>query len=602
MRSHDNSWGFLNGTWEFSIDKDGTLTDPGSVGFDRKIVVPFAPESPAAGVVQGGVQGFFKAVWYRRTWPVTEIPPGHRLLLHFGAVDYIATVYVNGQRVCCHEGGYSPFHVDVTDIATSGSHGGGDGARAGDLEIVVHAVDDPHDMAKPRGKQDWHEKPHAIWYPRTTGIWQSVWWEVVPESWVGSLRWEGDALKFEVGFDVRIDGQQRAGQKLRVELAHGARALGAMVVDVIGGKARGKIHIADPGIGDARGELLWAPWSPNLIQARVALLENDVEVDEITSYTALRHVKLEAGRVWLNGGPIRLDLVLDQGYWQDSGLTPPDDAAIRRDVELTKALGFNGVRKHQKLEDPRFLYWADHLGLFVWSEFPGCYAFTQEAVARTTRQWLEAIERDVSHPCIIAWVPFNESWGVPDLPDSAAQRALVDGIYHLTKAFDPTRPVIGNDGWELCTTDILAIHDYDADPKRLRDRYRDRAHFMAHERPGNKLLGLPQGGYDYSHQPVLLTEFGGIAFSQDYQGTWGYSRAKTSEDLAARYARLLQHVRDTPIFGGFCYTQLTDTYQEANGLLYMDRTPKFDLRLASIATRGAGNEKEWEEPKELMGR
>lgn len=571
-------WGSLDGEWEFEIDPEGNLTHPSEVEFSRKVRVPYSPETPASGINE---QGFFKAVWYRRVWKAPRLKEGQRLWLRFGAVDYIARVFINGAPVGAHEGGYSPFAIDVTEMVSESET----------LEIVVWAEDDPQDMAKPRGKQDWLEKPHSIWYARTTGIWQSVWWEVVPERWIEKLRWYADGLTFQVGFMARIGGVAREGMRLRVRLSHRGKTLGETITTLSGTGAAGTVTLPDPGIGDARNDLYWYPWSPQIIQAEVALLDGETLVDRVLSYTALRHVKLEGGRFWLNGAPVRLDLVLDQGYWLESGLTPPDDAAIRKDVELVKAMGFNGVRKHQKLEDPRFLYWADHLGLLVWSEFPGCYRFSPEAVVRTTTQWMEAIERDVSHPCIIAWVPFNESWGVPDLPDDPAQRALVDGIYHLTKSFDPSRPVVGNDGWELCKTDIVAVHDYDADPGRIVRRYTDIDEFMQKEKPGFKMLALK--GYDYSGCPFLLTEFGGIAFSRDFDGTWGYSRARTEQDLAQRYIRLMEAVRSIPILGGFCYTQLTDTYQEANGLLYMDRTPKFDLHLMNIATRGARDEREW---------
>jgi hypothetical protein len=280
-------------------------------------------------------------------------------------------------------------------------------------------------------------------------------------------------------------------------------------------------------------------------------------------------------------------MVLDQGYWPESGLTAPDDDALRRDVELVKSMGFNGVRKHQKIEDPRYLYWADRLGLLVWGEMPSAYRFTKRSIQRLTREWMEAIRRDYSHPSIIAWVPFNESWGVPNLPDSQPERNWVRSLYHLTKTLDPTRPVIGNDGWESIATDIIGIHDYDHDPERIARRYH--AHdilprLLKRERPGGRLLVLEEHGHQ--DHPVILTEFGGIAASENTEATWGYSRAEDGQELAARYASLLEVVNSLNLFAGFCYTQFTDTYQEANGLLYADRTPKFPLAEMAAATRG----------------
>jgi hypothetical protein len=273
----------------------------------------------------------------------------------------------------------------------------------------------------------------------------------------------------------------------------------------------------------------------------------------------------------------------DQGYWPETGLTSPSDEALRRDVELTKAMGFNGARKHQKIEDPRYLYWADRLGLLVWAEMPSAYRFTRESIVRVTREWIDVIERDYSHPCIVAWVPFNESWGVPNLPESAAERHYVRSLYHLTKTLDPTRPVVGNDGWESVATDIIGIHDYDVDPASLARRYHAEAvlpRLFRRERPGGRILVLESHQAGPPEHPLILSEFGGIALSRE-PGSWGYARCQSSEDFALQVGDLLCAVRSLELLSGFCYTQLADTYQETNGLLYGDRTPK--LPLAQIA-------------------
>lgn len=294
-------------------------------------------------------------------------------------------------------------------------------------------------------------------------------------------------------------------------------------------------------------------------------------------------------------------MVLDQGYWPETGITPPSDEAIRKDVELAKAMGFNGVRKHQKIEDPRYLYWADKLGLFVWEEMPSAYRFTKESVERLTREWSEAIDRDSSHPCIIAWVPFNESWGVPDLPENPSQRHYVQALYHLTKTLDPSRPVIGNDGWESSATDIIGIHDYD-DAEELAQRYKADeilGRLFTRERPGGRLLTLE--GHPHSGQPIILTEFGGIAFSEDEVQTWGYTRSQSREHFAGEFVELIRVVRSLKLLAGFCYTQFADTYQESNGLLYADRTPKIPLEQIEAAVRGQRKprelqiEREWRE-------
>jgi Glycosyl hydrolases family 2, TIM barrel domain len=291
--------------------------------------------------------------------------------------------------------------------------------------------------------------------------------------------------------------------------------------------------------------------------------------------------------VVLNNRPYLLRMVLDQGYWRDCGMTAPDDAALRRDVQLAKAMGFNGVRKHQKLEDSRYLFWADQMGLVVWEEMPSAYRFTRESIERLTQQWMEAIARDYSHPCIIAWVPINESWGVPNLPDNPMERHWVQALYHLTHTLDATRPVIGNDGWESVATDIIGIHDYDDSPERIARRYHAEEllpRLFKRERPGGRLLVLE--GQKYADQPLMITEFGGIALAKNPSGSWGYSRSDTPEDYGRRYRRLLEVVRNLAVLSGFCYTQFADTYQEANGLLYDDRTPKIPLQEIAAATRG----------------
>jgi len=294
--------------------------------------------------------------------------------------------------------------------------------------------------------------------------------------------------------------------------------------------------------------------------------------------------------------------VLDQGYWPETGLTAPDDDAMRRDVELAKTMGFNGVRKHQKIESPRWLYWADRLGIVVWEEMPSAYRFTKPSIERLTRQWIEAVRRDLSHPCIVAWVPFNESWGVPNLPEIPAERHFVQALYHLTKTLDPTRPVVGNDGWESVSTDIIGIHDYDEEPERLAKRYEadeEIQHLLRRERPGGRLLTLE--GHPLGAQPVVLSEFGGIAMGKDGTTTWGYSRVGSSRQFARAYAELLECVRSIPLFAGFCYTQFCDTYQESNGLLTADRRAKFPLDQMRAATRGPrrhvddSREREWRE-------
>src|SRR5512133_2830523 len=451
---------------------------------------------------------------------------------------------------------------------------------------------DPSDLAKPRGKQDWQLKPHSIWYPRTTGIWQTVWMERVPDTHIQELRWTPSLQRWEIGLEARVVRSQSQALRLGVRLSAGSVMLADDVYAVVADEVHRRIALSDPGIDDFRNHLLWSPEMPTLIIAELRLINEDDEViDHVQSYTALRSVAVQGDRLVLNGRPFKLHLVLDQGYWPEGGITPPNDAALRKDVELAKEMGFNGVRKHQKLEDPRYLYWADRLGLVVWEEMPSAYRFTSRSIQRMASQWVEAIQRDFSHPCVICWVPFNESWGVPNLPDNAAERHYVQGIYHLTKSLDPSRPVIGNDGWESSATDIIGIHDYDSDPARIAQRYHQYDTLpktLQRERPGGRILVLE--GHSGESSPIVLSEFGGIALGRSDEAIWGYSCCRTANELSSRFAALLEVVGGLQVFAGFCYTQFADTYQEANGLLYADRTPKFSLAKMFRATRSRGRQ------------
>ena len=568
-------WYSLNGEWDFAVDPPGLWREPGQVQWRDVIRVPFSPETLASGIAN---TGFFRTCWYRRRVAAPAVETGERLLLRFCAVDYSATVWVNGICVGSHQGGYTPFCFDVTGVI----------AADRTCEIIVRADDDPHDLGQPRGKQDWQLEPHSIWYPRTTGIWQTVWMEVLPATALNRITFTPHMARWEIGVGAWVDGVVREPLRLCITLTSGDTLLASDTYTVIAGEVHRRIALSDPGIDDSRNELLWSPHAPNLIDVQLELWgERGELIDRAVSYTALRSSAAQGDRFVLNNRPYVLRLVLDQGYWPETGMTAPDDEALKRDVELAKAMGFNGVRKHQKIEDPRYLYWADRLGLAVWEEMPSSYRFTPESVERLCREWTDVISRDYSHPCVIAWVPINESWGVPNLTEIASERHFVQALYHLTKTLDSTRPVIGNDGWESVATDIIGIHDYDDRPDRMAKRYHaDEVlpRLFKRERPGGRLLVLE--GQKHADMPLMLTEFGGVALSRDTAGTWGYARCRTPEEFGRRYRALLDVVRELQVFSGFCYTQFADTYQEANGLLFADRTPKIPIEEIAAATAG----------------
>jgi hypothetical protein len=569
-------WRNLDGPWQAMLDDTARYVDPLEVPFDRTINVPYPPEARASGVHD---RAFRRRVWYRRQIqldPSLTPGPEERLVLHFGAVNYEARVWVNGRFAVEHRGGHSPFSIDVTRHLDGSS-----------LEIAVMADDDPQDMHKARGKMDWEAEPHKIWYPRTSGIWRTVWLEKVPRAHVAQLRWTADVAAWQIRLDADIVHVPQGGMA-NVTLKLGDRLLVSDRCLLTGPRLSRIFQLPDPGIDDARALWMWSPESPQLIDAEIEVRTADgALVDVVQSYTALRTVSTEGERFLLNSRPYYLRMVLDQGYWPDSLMVASSDQ-LRQDVLLIKRLGFNGVRKHQKSEDPRWLYWCDVLGLCVWGEMPSAYGFSSATIHGVMEEWKELVERDISHPCIVAWVPTNESWGVPELMHDRRQVDFVRALYHMTRALDGTRPVIGNDGWEAPCGDLVCVHDYAQDPSVLLERYGSReavAYTLEHVQPDRRRIVID--GFTGQGRPLVLSEFGGIAMmgSSEERG-WGYSVARDGKELLARYQALMAAVHACRPLSGFCYTQLTDTFLEKNGLLTEDRVPKAPIDALAAATRG----------------
>lgn len=610
-------WTDLGGTWQLAYDdrregragawhRDLDLADRGR--FDRDVRVPFPPESPDSGV---GEKGYHPVVWYRRALRLGDLAEAgadglatlgarDRLVLRFGAVDFAARVWFDGHLVAEHVGGQTPFSADVTDLVDAA-----DGDRL--HVITVRAVDEPTDAAQPRGKQDWQERPHGIWYERTTGIWQPVWAEVVPDLGVEALRWTPDVVGAQVRLDVRLSEVPLEPLRLRVRLdVAQARSgdggeddrleLADLTVTVR--EQRCTVVLPVPALTNhqAREALVWRPGHPTLVDAALTLAdEGGTVLDEVSSYLGLRSTRAERGAFWLSGHPVDVRSVLAQNWWPSSHLAAPSAAALRREVELARDLGFNAVRVHQKVEDPRFLHWCDRLGVMVWGEIANAFEFSPTAATRLVAEWLEVLERDASHPSIVTWVPLNESWGVGDGVEVAAQRSFSTAMAELTRSVDPTRPVVSNDGWEHTDSDLLTVHDYTDAGADLVARYGSVAAVEAvltGPGPNGRLLTLAHRGrpaMGAGDAPVMLTEFGGVRYEPDVvgdrEGSWGYSTARDADDLAARVGDLYDAVRASQVLAGSCWTQLTDTLQEANGLLRADRTPKIPLeRLRAIIT------------------
>lgn len=573
------AWHDLGGEWDFARDDDrtGTVDD---IVFDRTITVPFPPESPASGINE---TGFLPCVWYRRALRTDDFraaglgSQGSRVLLHFGAVDQSASVWVNGRLVATHDGGQTPFTADITAAIDPD----------GENVLLVRAVDAADDVSVLRGKQDWREEPHSIWYHRTTGIWQPVWLECVPESSITTLTWRSDLPTASVYVDVGIAGPIAEESWVAVAISHHGRILAEGRVRTMG-RALCPVRLVIPEQlnGQQYEELIWSPDSPTLLRATVALEAPDgTRSDIVGSYVGMRSVLASGDRLLLNDRPTTVRAVLAQNYWPQTHLAATPEM-LRREVESILELGFNTARVHQKAEDPRFLYWADRQGLMIWAETASAYAFDARAIRSLVSEWTDIVERDQSHPCIVVWVPLNESWGVQHISHDARQQALSRSISDLTRALDGTRPVVSNDGWEHTSSDLWTIHDYEADPAVLAERYRDDAAVAS------MLGGFGPAGRRISVdgtqpvRPVLLTEFGGVSLATGSAKDWGYSTAADVDAFEEQVSAILGAVRAAGGLAGFCYTQLTDTGQETNGLLYADRSPKFPVARIRAAVRG----------------
>ena len=562
-------WLNLNGPWEFDFDDENVGLTVGwqrpTHHLNREIRVPYAFEARASGI---GDPAPHRVVWYRREFIVPPAWQGRRLRLHFGAVDYEAAVWVNGRLAGIHRGGYTAFWFDITDLL-----------RPGLNVLTVRAFDDLT-AEQPRGKQAQTPASHSIWYSRCTGIWQTVWLEPVPDNCLESWQVEPDFERGEVEISVRT--RRPESLTLQVAVQSDGRPAGEGSAAVTGGRGRLRLRL-EP-------FLRWSPASPHLYDMALILRRGDALIDEAEAYFGLRQVGVQGGMVTLNGEPCYQKLALDQGYWPEGVYTAPSEEAIRAEVEWALRLGFNGVRKHQVAAEPRFLYWADRLGLLVWADMPGQTLSLPEAKlvrpagqaeGNLLREWRALIEQGRNHPSIIAWVPFNETWGIYGVSSDPATRAFVSDVVRLTRDLDPSRLVVDNDGWEHTEeTDIVALHDYAPDGATLRSHLETwgRADGEAVIDAGVRAF-VP--GARYLGQPLVLSEYGGLALlppgEEAPAGGWGYGRVESdAESFLARYRSLQEAIASQPQLAGYCYTQLTDVEQEINGLLTSHRRPKVD--------------------------
>ena len=563
------AWSSLNGEWGFKIDSGdsglhrGWALDHGQI--DDRILVPFCPESPLSGI---GETDFMKVVWYHREFDVPGRWKDRRVLLHFGAVDWSCRVWVNGIEVGQHQGGSASFSLDITDALGGINH----------HHVVVRAEDDVRSGLQPAVKQSLLHQSFAASYTRTTGIWQSVWLEAVPATRLDSLQIVPDwpAGRFVI---VPRFATLDAPHTLRCSVSSD----GEEVVRVEGVAGDGL-----PIVVDLPSPRSWSPDDPHLYDLRFELLCGSETVDTVESYAGLRQFSVEGDRFLLNGKPLFLRLILDQGFYPDGLWTAPSDDALRADIERAQALGFNGARLHQKVFEERFHYWADRLGYLTWGEFPdwgldGMNFFPpredavhqERALDNHLREWCEVVERDRNHPSIILWTPFNEAnrrKGRERLYDRTIRK-----VYALTKALDPSRPVHDASGWTHVKTDVYSVHDYEQDPARFQETYANGPCDVGATR--EQFGG--EAGADYAGEPYVVDEYGGTWWKEgaDQDASWGYGeRPKDVEEALSRIIALTAILLENPRVAGFCYTQLTDIEQEENGLYTYARELKFDAK------------------------
>lgn len=574
-------WVNLNGTWDFAFDDaDQGIKDswqkngiPGA----RPILVPYPYQAPLSGI---GTNEVHNTVWYHRTFTIPEALRGRRLLLRFGAVDYEARVWLNGHELGSHKGGHVPFSFEIPA-----------GDRAAEYSLVIR-VTDTLDKTQPRGKQYWEEKPTGIFYTRTTGIWQTVWIEAVGDTFVREFQITPFIDSNSISVEVHVDGAAPAWE---VVLAGKDRKTGATFSHTTPVKCeRAAVVLPDT-------PSLWSPEEPNLYDLTITLREPESkkELDHVDTYFGMRKISIENGRLCLNNKPYYQKLILDQGYWPESILAAPSDDALRRDVEMAKAFGFNGARKHQKIEDPRWAYWADTLGFLVWGEMPAQYGrYTPDMDDRFISEWLAAVQRDYNHPCIVSWTPFNETWGIEGVHVTPAIQRFVERIYHFTKAADPFRPVCDNSGWDHVLTDIADYHDYAGTGAKLVERFRQTQEGRYRRLQEGQFMYFVEGKC-YGGQPIVLSEFGGVGLTAQVGTTtgegvkaWAYGAPEADiEKFLGRYRDQIEGLASIKELAGMCYTQLTDVGQEMNGLLTYDRKPKCDPKQVAEINALLGNDR-----------
>lgn len=558
------TWKNLNGPWEFEFDFGCSAVERRlweKERFDREILVPFCPESRLSGI---GYTDFINGVAYRKNFELSQEELSGRVLLHFGAVDYEASVYVNGTLVGSHKGGYTSFCFDITKHVAPGPN-----------TLFVAVKDDVRSGLQPKGKQAHLYASSGCDYTRTIGIWQTVWLEFVPERHIQSAKYYPDPANGKVTVTGLVQGQGT----LQLTALWEDKPVGEAALSVEDGFFTAQLDLSETH--------LWEPGKGGLYTLLLSFGE-----DRVKSYFGLRTAKFQGRKFLLNGKSLFQRFVLDQGFYPDGIYTAPTEEDLVKDIQLSFAAGFNGARLHEKVFEARFLYHCDRLGYLVWGEYPNWGLDHAHPLSTETylNQWSEAVERDFNHPAIIGWCPFNETWGYRE---EREKNALLSSLYKLTKRLDPTRPCIDSSGNYRILSEVYDIHDYDQDTQSfqarwdgLTDRIRETGGVIPAEDPFfNSAPEGPSGrapffNQPYDNQPIFVSEYGGIRWPDDTVEGWGYGNAPaTPEEFFARYKGLTEALLNNPEIFGFCYTQLYDVEQEVNGLYTYGRAQKFDISL-----------------------
>ena len=548
-----SQWLNLNGTWTYTFDfgKSGVNRDfRNSKGFDKNILVPFCPESKLSGVEY---TDFINSMWYQRTISVPAEWEGKQILLHFGAVDYEATIYIDGQEVMQHFGTGSSFEMDITKYVPAGKS----------ANLVVRVNDNLRSGMQPGGKQCWNYYSGGCDYTRTTGIWQTVWMEPVSAQGLKTVFAIPDIDQQQL--IVRPEFYTEAnGNTLTVQVLDGKKVIATKTANAVNG-ASVVLPIKKP--------KLWSPETPNLYDVKYTVKDASGKViDEVSSYAGMRKIHCANGYFYLNNQPYFQRLVLDQGFYPEGIWTAPSDEALKHDIEMSKAVGFNGARLHQKAFEERYYYWADKLGYICWGEQAswGTNVNNQEATGNFLREWTELVVRDRNHPCIVTWTPLNETWGA----QAGTYVRFVQDLYNLTKAIDPTRPVNDASGDGHVKTDIWSVHDYTREYDKLVEN-----HTFKDGKPHYRNMRDKKYLAEWKGQPYMIDEFGGLGWipKEQRSNSWGYgAQIETEDEFFQILEKEIDAIKACKNVVGFCYTQITDVEQEKNGVYYYDRRPKFD--------------------------